>query len=116
MTSYVWREVGVNEDGTPKNGWVEKPKRLSSTAPAGRVFQEVIAPDGTRIASSAQMQEFTTRTGMTNDLDSLRGQADNHRSRIAKTSTKKERVAAIRDSIERLSSSSYHRRVENYGK
>ncbi len=113
MTSYVWREIGVNEDGTPKKGWVEKPKRSSSAAPAGRVFQEVIAPDGTRIASSSQMQEYTARTGLTNDLDSLRGQADNHRARIAKTSTKKERVAAIRDSIERVSSSNYRRRV-NY--
>lgn len=116
MTTFVWRPIELDDDGEPtKHGWVEKSKKAYRGVMTS-VYEEVIAPDGTRIASSSQMNDFTNRTGLTNSLDSIRAQtqAEIKRAAAAKSpGTKKERVAAIRDSIERASSSGYHRRV-NY--
>ena len=53
---------------------------------------------------------------MTNDLDSLREKTANEMARannISPYGTKKQRIEAIRDSIERVSSSGY-RREQNY--
>jgi hypothetical protein len=114
MTTFLWRPTEFDDNGEPtKHGWVEKPKRKASNAPMIGIFDAVTAPDGTRIGSMDQMRDYTNRTGMTNDLDSLRGQgqAELERSRNIKApGTKKERVAVIRDAIAQASSSGYHRR------
>lgn len=76
------------------------------------VFEEVVAPDGTRIASRGQMQAFEHRTGLTNDMDSLREQSQNVLTRKRGTGTKKERIAALLDAHDRVQSSGFGRRAE----
>jgi len=82
------------------------PKAIHSVG----VFQEVISPvTGERIASRAQLAEHEKRTGLTNDLDSLRGQTKRENERTVNTGSKHERKLAIKDAIERTRSSGYNR-------
>jgi hypothetical protein len=116
MTRFIQKgKLEFNEDGSIKrSGLVEAGSDGASSHFVG-VFEELIAPDGTRIASRSQMHDYTQRTGMINDLDSLREKAKNQVNRqIQAAGTPQQRKAAIRDAIERTSSSGYHRRVEYY--
>ena len=68
--------------------------------------------DGSRIRNSRELREHNKRHGVSNDLDSLREQTSKEMARKHSTGTKKERVEAIRDSIERVQSSGFHRNVQ----
>lgn len=76
-------------------------------------FKEIISPiTGERIANRAQLRDHERRTGQTNDLDSLRQQTTRELNKKPNTGTKHERKMAIRDSIERASSSGYNRKAQ----
>jgi hypothetical protein len=84
-------------------------KRLHSVG----VFQELVSPvTGERIANRQQMADHQRRTGMTNDMDSLREQTRKELTRKPDTGTRKERITAIRTALEKASSSGYHRTVQ----
>lgn len=77
------------------------------------VFETVISPaTGERIANRAQMADHNRRTGLTNELDSLRQQTNNEINRKPYTGTAHERKTAIRDAMEQVSSSGFHREVQ----
>lgn len=70
-------------------------------------FQPYLSPvDGTQIHNNGQLAEHNRRNGVTNDLDHLREQSTKKPS--AKGS-KHERKLAIKDAMERVSSSGYKR-------
>ena len=72
------------------------------------VFQPYVSPiDGSVIKSRGGLAEHNKRNGVSNDLDHLREQAQ----RRPEGSSKQERKAAIADTIERMSSSGFNRRV-----
>lgn len=78
------------------------------------VFQEMISPvTGERIANRAQLLDHNKRTGMTNDLDSLREQTRRENERAPDMGSKHERKLAIKDAIEQRRSSGYNREI-NY--
>ena len=71
-------------------------------------FQPYISPiDGSVIKSRGGLEEHNKRNGVSNDLDHLREQAQ----RRPEDSSKQERKDAIADTIERMSSSGFNRRV-----
>ncbi len=103
-----------NEEGSIKRSSLAEVSRETNSSHFVGIFNEIHAPDGTRIASSSQLKEFERRTGMTNDLDSLRSQAaaQNHRAQNRTgAGTSKQRKAAIHDALQRVSSSGFNRRV-----
>ena len=71
-------------------------------------FGDAISPhDGRPISGNRQLREHEKRTGLTNDLDSLRSQA-NH---TTAPPSRREMRDAIADSIDRVSSSGFHREI-----
>jgi|TARA_R110000822_G_scaffold47505_1_gene125962 MFS superfamily sulfate permease-like transporter len=119
MASYIWRFVEFDENGEGiKKGWIPKPKgRSAKSASVHMDLDSFVSPiDGTVISSRPLLEEHNRRHGVTNDLDSLREKTANEMARarnISPYGTKKQRIEAIRDSIERVSSSGY-RREQNY--
>jgi len=114
MTRRRWRQIEGRlveidiKTGQPV-GADEPPIRSHGVS----VFQEVIAPDGTRIASRDAMRDYENRTGMTNDLDSLRTQTRrelNRANEVTKPKKDPTRIPALLDAFERASSSGYSRR------
>lgn len=77
------------------------------------VFENVVAPDGTKIRNRADAEAHMRHTGMTYELDSLREQQSKENSRANDPNKARrdsmERKAEINDAIERASSSGYHR-------
>lgn len=107
----------------PKRTWVQDAKtgklrevtkeRVSRHNLAIHSFSPVISPvTGEHIRSATQLREHEKRTGMTNDLDSLREQAQRESTRKHKTGTRQDRLNGLLDSWERAESSGYSRRVE----
>jgi len=87
-----------------------KPKSIHSVG----VFQELTSPvTGERIANRAQLLDHNKRTGMTNDLDSLREQTRRENERAPDMGSKHERKLAIKDAMEQRRSSGYNRNI-NY--
>ena len=75
------------------------------------VFQPYVSPiDGSVIKSRGALAEHNKRHGVSNDLDHLRDQAQKSNSRTRETGTAHERKLAIKDAIERVSSSGFTRR------
>jgi|TARA_R110000796_G_scaffold134980_1_gene251098 MFS superfamily sulfate permease-like transporter len=115
MTAYVWRFVEFDEAGEgTKKGWIEKPKRAMDRSAAIHMDVDAfVSPiDGTIISSRPVLVEHNRRHGVTNDLDSLKEKTSREMARagnIKAGGTRKERVAEIRNAIERASSSGYHR-------
>ena len=69
--------------------------------------------DGTVINSRNQEREHNKRNGVSNDLDSLREQSAKSLERKSNPAEEKhQRKLAIKDSIERASSSGYHRHIQ----
>lgn len=117
MTSYVWRFVEFDAAGEgTKKGWIEKPKKAVVGTRSAAIHMDLdsfVSPiDGTVISSRPGLVEHNRRHGVTNDLDSLKEKTSREMARagnIKAAGTKKERVAGIRNAIERASSSGYHR-------
>ena len=78
----------------------------------GSSFDGFVSPvDGSAISSRQQLTDHNSKHQVSNDLDHLREQA--HRSIAPKKETRAdvhERKLAIKDAIERVSSSGFHRR------
>ncbi len=68
--------------------------------------------DGSRIRNRGELAEHNLRHGVTNDIDSLREKGQREMNRKPNTGTKKERVAAIVDAMERVQSSGFSRRIQ----
>ena len=76
-------------------------------------FEPCVSPvDGGRIRNRAELTAHNRLHGVTNDIDSLREQGERERNRKPRTSSKKERVAAIVDAMERVQSSGFSRRIQ----
>lgn len=74
------------------------------------VFQPYVSTvDGTVIGTRAQLAEHNKRNGVSNDLDHLRQQVSDSR-RTKNNETQHERKLMIKDAIEQVSSSGFHRR------
>ena len=74
-------------------------------------FVPYVSPvDGTVIRTRSELTDHNKRNGVSNDLDSLREQTQRSNDRTHETG-KHERKLAIKDAMERMSSSGYHRRV-----
>ena len=75
------------------------------------VFQPYVSPiDGSVIKSRGGLAEHNKRHGVSNDLDHLREQAQKSNQRDFEVGSKHERKLAIKDAIERASSSGVTRR------
>jgi hypothetical protein len=109
MAKRTWRQL---HDGTmvevepskdrPKHHYVQGPME-PFTSPI----------DGTRIANRQQLAEHNRRHGVSNDLDSIREQAKRAQRKGEETpQTRHERKLAIKDAIERVESSGYHRKKQ----
>ena len=78
-------------------------------------IQPYVSPvDGTVISSRSAERQHNSRHGVSNDLDSLREQSAKslERKSINTAEEKHQRKLAIKDSIERASSSGYHRHIQ----
>ena len=74
------------------------------------VFQPYVSPiDGTVIKSRGGLAEHNKRHGVSNDLDHLREQAQKSNEKTP-VGTVRERKLAIKDAIDRVSSSGFTRR------
>ena len=74
-------------------------------------FQPYVSPiDGSVIKSRGGLAEHNKRHGVSNDLDHLREQAQKSNQRDYEVGSKHERKLAIKDAIERASSSGFTRR------
>ena len=67
--------------------------------------------DGTTIRNSDDLRAHNNRHGVSNDPDSLREQTAQQDNRQHTTGSRQERIAAIRDSMERVQSSGFHREI-----
>ena len=75
-------------------------------------FVPYVSPvDGTVIKTRAGLIDHNKRNGVSNDLDSLREQAQRSNDRDHEVGSKHERKLAIKDAMEQAESSGYHRRV-----
>ena len=75
----------------------------------GGVFESIVSPiDGRVISNREQLANHNRQHGVTNDLDSLKEQSA--RSRQTKEYSRQDRIAVIRDAVERVQSSGYNRR------
>ena len=78
-------------------------------------FEPFISPvDGRRVRTVKELGEHNRRHGVTNDIDSLREQGQRELKRKPNTGNKKERVAALLDAYDQVSSSGFSRRI-HYG-
>ena len=108
--SHQMRKTYV-QDETGK--FVEKPKRKSRLHFVRGDSDSFVSPvNGDIVTGNRQLREHEKRTGMTNDLDSLREQAANSGKTAAPTTRQRRDMRdTIADSMERASSSGFHREV-----
>jgi hypothetical protein len=102
---YIW---GEDEQG--KKTWVEKPRKKEGRFHyVGNDMAPMYLRDSdTVINSKSHLREYEKRTGLTQDLDSLREQQQRELSRAANIrpeGTRRERIALIRDEFARAESS-----------
>ena len=76
------------------------------------VFQPYVSPvDGTVIGTRAELADHNRRNDVSNDLDHLHEQTQRSNNRNYEVGTKHERKLALKDAIERMSSSGFEIRV-----
>jgi len=64
---------------------------------------DFISPvDGSHIGSRQQLVDHNKKHGVSNDLDSLREQTQREMQRVPNTGSREDRIAAIRETIEKL--------------
>jgi len=90
---------------------------IAAEAPKASHAIHVVEPfrssvDGTMIRNAQDLKAHNRRNNVSNDPDHLKEQIHRSKNRTYEVGTKKERVAAICDAIERASSSGYHRNIQ----
>ena len=112
MTTFIW----AYDEAKKRKSWVEKPKtKRGRHHYVGNDMAPMYLRDSdTVINSKSHLREYEKRTGLTQDIDSLREQGQRELSRAANIrpeGTRRERIALIKQEFERAESSGNNRNL-----